>query len=102
MRPHIRMTVTRRWVVTGRVQGVGFRAFIVARARQEGVGGFVRNLADGGLETVATGAAEAMSRVEQALGEGPPLARVEGIVAENAEPVGLPSTLTVRRSDMCG
>jgi len=49
-----------RAVARGRVQGVGFRDFILQRARQAGLTGWVRNLADGGLECVAP-----MARVEQ-------------------------------------
>lgn len=96
------MTVTRRWFVTGRVQGVGFRAFVAELARNEGVTGYVRNLADGRVETVATGDDKAMTRVEQGLRAGPPLARVEALIVENAETADLPRNFLVRPSEMLG
>ena len=52
------MRVARRFVVRGRVQGVGFRYFAADAARREGVSGAVRNLDDGTVEAVAEGDAE--------------------------------------------
>ena len=55
------MTVI-RLVISGRVQGVGFRWFVRQAAREGGLTGWVRNNADGSVELVAGGAAEAVSR----------------------------------------
>lgn len=76
--------VARRYVIGGRVQGVGFRYFTAAAAAREGVSGWVRNLADGRVEIAAEGDAEAVDRFERAVRHGPPHARVEGVdVTEN-------------------
>lgn len=79
------MLVARRYVIRGRVQGVGFRFFVEDAARREGVRGFVRNLPDGRVEVVAEGDAEAMSRVEMAIRRGPRQARVDDVEADVIE-----------------
>ena len=66
-----------RVVVHGRVQGVGFRAWVVREAIALGVGGRVWNRADGGVEAEAVGSAAALGRFVTALRTGPRLARVE-------------------------
>jgi acylphosphatase len=68
-----------RWVVSGRVQGVGFRWFAVRLAEKTGVTGWVRNLPDGRVEIAAKGSAEALSELEKGLRAGPGTARVEGV-----------------------
>ena len=68
-----------RAVARGRVQGVGFRDFVLQRARQAGLTGWVRNLADGGLECVAEGPRPALERLLSELQSGPPMARVEQV-----------------------
>jgi acylphosphatase len=83
------MIIARRFLVRGRVQGVGFRYFAEERARLEGIGGYVRNLPDGGVEALAEGDAEAVTRFERALRRGPVGARVEGVETETLEPLGL-------------
>jgi len=65
-----------RIVLSGRVQGVGFRAFVVHQARQLGLGGWVRNLPDGSVEAEAAGPESALRQFVSALREGPSLARV--------------------------
>jgi acylphosphatase len=82
------MTVARRYVVSGRVQRVGFRWFTVERASVEGVAGWVRNLPDGRVEVLAEGEAEAVERFERALRQGPPHARVDEVEAEILTPAG--------------
>jgi acylphosphatase len=60
------------------VQGVGFRWFVARHARALGLGGYARNLPDGRVEVVASGAgAEALARLEELLREGPAHSRVE-------------------------
>ena len=77
-----------RYVVSGRVQGVGFRAFVADAARAEGLDGWVRNLPDGPVEVHAEGDAEALGRFEWRLWQGPPMARVDDVVAEESMPAG--------------
>lgn len=69
----------RRFRVSGRVQGVGFRAWAVRRARELPVRGVVRNAADGSVEVEAEGAADALRRLEELLRRGPTLARVQAV-----------------------
>ena len=64
-------------VVSGRVQGVYFRASTREAASRFGVHGFVRNLADGRVEAVLQGKRDAVEKVIQFMREGPPGARVE-------------------------
>ena len=71
--------MTIRFVVRGRVQGVGFRWFVLRVARTEGLAGWVRNLPDGSVELVATGEAGALARLRGALRQGPPASRVEAV-----------------------
>lgn len=82
------MIVARRFVIGGRVQGVGFRWFTVEQARAEGLSGFVRNLPDGSVEAVAEGDADSVERFERALRRGPRGARVKDVDAESTEPAG--------------
>ncbi|MGH9330647.1 MAG: acylphosphatase [Vicinamibacterales bacterium] len=80
--------VARRFVIGGRVQGVGFRWFTVEQARAEGICGFVRNLPDGRVEAVVEGDAESVDRLERALRRGPRGARVDDFDAEALAPAG--------------
>jgi len=73
--------VARRYRVRGRVQGVGFRAFVRNRAAALGLVGSVRNLPDGSVEVVAQGAAMALDRLGAQLAEGPAFSRVDGLEA---------------------
>jgi acylphosphatase len=73
------MRIARRFVISGRVQGVGFRWFAEEVATREGVTGWVRNLADGTVEAWVEGESESVARVERALRSGPRGARVETV-----------------------
>jgi len=73
----------RRYVVTGRVQGVGYRFFAAREASRLGITGFVRNLGDLSVEVVARGPEAALGSLGAALAEGPPAARVSAV--EEAE-----------------
>ena len=76
------MRVARRFLVSGRVTGVGFRYFTQDVARREGLTGVVRNLPDGRLEAIAEGDEESLTRLEIALRRGPSHARVEQVEIE--------------------
>lgn len=69
----------RRFVVRGRVQGVGFRFFVLRQARLVGLAGTVRNLPDGAVEVLAWGGDAALTSLRAALGEGPGHARVDAV-----------------------
>jgi len=71
-------------VVHGRVQGVGFRWFVRTEARRLGLAGWVRNLSDGTVEMRASGIAQFLSALEQAVQRGPDGALVTQIT--QAEP----------------
>ena len=89
------MRVARRYVVSGRVQGVGFRYFTHAAAVRENIHGWVRNLPDGRVEATAEGDADAIERFERALGHGPPGARVQDLEVEHVVPAGRDSGFSV-------
>ena len=80
------MRVGKRFVVAGRVQGVGFRYFTLDTARREGLHGTVQNLEDGRVEILASGEAEAMTRFEMAIRRGPTGARVDDVLVEPGPP----------------
>jgi acylphosphatase len=74
------MTTT-KFVVRGRVQGVGFRYFVGSRARDLGLAGWVRNRADGSVEVLVRGSADALATLEAALSRGPAASRVESVTS---------------------
>jgi acylphosphatase len=82
------MRVARRFVISGRVQGVGFRYFTQNAAAREGVAGWVQNLPDGRVEAFVEGDEDAVTRVERALRSGPPGARVQTVYVEDEEAAG--------------
>lgn len=65
--------------VRGRVQGVGFRWYVVDKARELRLAGWVKNRGDGNVELAAAGEADALARLEAAVTTGPPGARVEEV-----------------------
>jgi acylphosphatase len=69
----------RRWLVSGRVQGVGFRWFALRRGQELGLAGWVRNLPDGRVEVVASGPDDALASMEASLARGPRLSRVDRV-----------------------
>lgn len=83
--------------VTGRVQGVGFRAATERQARRHGLTGFVRNRIDGDVEGEAQGAADALDAFSAWLAEGPLFARVRAVDARDLPPVADEATFDVRR-----
>jgi acylphosphatase len=90
------MLVARRFLISGRVQGVGFRYFVDARATAEGVHGWVRNLPDGRVEALLEGDMDSVDRVEAALWRGPSGAVVEDVAWEAAAPSGRATGFSIR------
>lgn len=79
-----------RYVVRGRVQGVGYRYFARRNAQALGLSGFVRNLPDGSVEVVAEGGEDALASLERALREGPAFAAVDSCERVPAAVRGVP------------
>ena len=75
---------TARFLVSGRVQGVFFRASTRSEAQRLGLGGSASNLADGCVEVIASGSDESLSALERWLWQGPPSARVDDVKREIA------------------
>ncbi len=90
------MVVARRFLVSGHVQGVGFRYFVSDRAHLEGVHGYVRNLPDGRVEAVVEGDEESVERMERAIRRGPPGAYVEAVSVESTTPAGRPIGFSIK------
>lgn len=74
--------LTVRYIVHGRVQGVGFRYFASRMAEAFDIGGTARNLGDGSVEIVASGTAENLRSFKEQIGIGPTGARVDRIETE--------------------
>lgn len=72
----------RRYLVSGCVQGVGYRYFVFEAASRHAIRGFARNLSDGRVEVVAEGEDNRLARFADELREGPPAADVEAVEAE--------------------
>jgi acylphosphatase len=68
-----------KWLISGRVQGVGFRWFVARHAHTGGLVGWVRNLPDGRVEVVARGKGDALATLDAQLHAGPPSAIVERV-----------------------
>ncbi len=77
----------RAWV-TGRVQGVGFRAFAQAQASRRNLGGMARNLADGRVEVEVEGQPSAVQAFLAELQKGPSLAKVDDLQVSWETPTG--------------
>jgi len=78
-----------RLLVTGRVQGVGFRAFVEDEANLLALDGWVRNRRDGTVEALVAGPADQVEALIAAARRGPPASRVETVNVENADAVEL-------------
>jgi acylphosphatase len=81
--------VTTRFLVSGMVQGVGFRWFVARHARSLGLRGYARNLPDGSVEVVVDGPEESLPELERLLQAGPSSAQVDR-VERSAEPTRMP------------
>ncbi|MGH9259436.1 MAG: acylphosphatase [Acidimicrobiales bacterium] len=87
----------RRWIVRGRVQGVGFRWFVWREAERLGLAGWAHNRPDGAVEVVAQGPEAALENLDRALARGPEAARVDGLDRLEVSPeMEVPKTFTVK------
>ena len=77
-----------RYLVQGRVQGVGYRYFALREAEGLGVSGFVRNLPDGTVEVVGEAPEETLARFEEKLKAGPAFSRVSTVERSTIAPRG--------------
>jgi acylphosphatase len=84
-------------VVTGRVQGVSYRASTVDEARRLGLVGWVRNNPDGAVELEAEGEPAQIDALLAWCKHGPPSARVDGVVTEELAPTGTDTAFSVTR-----
>ena len=75
---------TRRYIISGRVQGVGFRWFVEREAAQLGMTGWVRNCENGDVEAIANGTPEQHRALRQKLQHGPRAARVDHVSESDA------------------
>lgn len=80
------MAIARKYIVSGRVQGVGFRFFAERVANELGLRGYVKNLWNGSVEAYAIGDEAQLEEFRRRLAEGPRMGRVE-TVQESDEPV---------------
>lgn len=86
----------RRFLVRGRVQGVGFRWFVEREAHILQISGWVRNNHDGSVEVLAMGTREQLTGLQSRLREGPRAARVDSVEEVEAEPVAGLNSFQVR------
>ena len=68
-----------RWFISGRVQGVGFRWFVIRQADRFDIRGWTRNMADGRVEVLAAGNRASLLKFEEAILAGPVLSRVDNV-----------------------
>lgn len=80
-------TEARRFVVRGRVQGVGFRWFVEREAHILGIAGWVRNNSDSSVEVMAMGTRDQLAGLRSRLREGPRAARVDDVEEFESRPV---------------
>jgi acylphosphatase len=76
----------KRFIISGRVQGVGFRYFVRRQAQAIGLAGWVRNLPDGRVEAFVEGPSAQLEEIEQLLREGPAMAQVKDVEGSEAAP----------------
>jgi len=96
MTPTQKPTEARRYVVRGRVQGVGFRWFVEREAHILSVAGWVRNNHDGSVEVLAQGTREQLSGLHSRLREGPRAARVDSVEVSDSVPVDGLSSFSIQ------
>lgn len=91
----IQTRVARRFVISGDVQGVGFRFFAQRAAARHQVVGYVKNLEDGRVEALVEGPAPQVEAFKHDLATGPRFGRVEHVEELNLDPSGAYSTFRI-------
>jgi len=91
------MTVARRFIISGQVQGVGFRYFAQRAAARHQVLGYVRNLEDGRVEALAEGAPKAVEEFKHDLAAGPSYSKVEHLEETVLDPSGRYPSFRIER-----
>ena len=91
------MKVARRFIISGFVQGVGFRFFAQRSAARHQILGFVKNLEDGRVEAYAEGGAKAVEDFKHDLTAGPTYSRVDQIEETVLEPNGIYKSFLIER-----
>lgn len=84
--------------ITGRVQGVAYRDWMVRAARAAGIVGWVRNRADGSVEALVAGSTDAVDALIASCRRGPPMARVDNVERSEEQAPDL-SDFVLRRND---
>ncbi len=89
----------KRWAgrAVGRVQGVGFRAFVEQTARKAGFTGWVKNMSDGSVTMEVQGGEEGFPALDQAIRAGNAWIRVEGLDWQPVDPLPAETEFTIRR-----
>ena len=95
-RYNLAMLRARRFIVSGRVQGVGFRWFVQDIASLEGLSGWAANLPDGRVEVWAEGESAAVDRLERQIRRGPGPARVERVEVSDEPASGRVGSFVIR------
>jgi len=88
-------TEAKRYIVRGRVQGVGFRWFVEREAHLLGIAGWVRNNHDGSVEILAQGTRDQLLGLHSRLREGPRAARVDAVEVSEANPTAALSSFRI-------
>jgi acylphosphatase len=92
-----RMSIARKFIISGEVQGVGYRYFAQRAAARHQVVGYVRNLKDGRVEALAEGESANVEAFGQDLATGPAWASVANVEEINIEPKGTYSSFLIER-----
>jgi len=90
------MIVCMRCLVSGKVQGVFYRASTAERARALGLRGYAKNLPDGRVEVLACGEEASVQQLIDWLWEGPPMAKVQSVESEAVEGMEVPQGFSAR------
>ena len=88
-----------RAVMTGKVQGVWFRAWTVKEAQKRNLRGWVQNLRDGSVEALFAGEPATVDAMLKACHQGPPLAKVVGVAVSDATGESVPEDFAQRGAD---
>jgi acylphosphatase len=90
-------SVAKKFLITGEVQGVGYRFFAQCAAARHQVRGHVRNCADGSVEVIAEGLQSAVEEFKKDLVTGPQWSRVQQVEELDIEPTGLYASFRIDR-----